>query len=452
MLLFATPLAAILLVMTWKSARQSELDELRARGAFDEQRRIRLLAEAGAVLTLILELDDALKEIAAIAVRDFADYCIVDIVEGNAGIRRLQAVSRDPSKAHVCDLFMQVSLDGRGLQLSSPVLENKLSVLIERLSPETIATFSKDKKELQALQAAGLESLIVAPLIAFGRLLAVITLGSSSSLRLFEPADVLVVEELARRAALSIENAQCFAEARRAVKTRDEVLAIVSHDLKNPLATMALVTDLLRRSEQMDGRKLSEFADRIQRSVDSMQSLIANLTDFARIQSGTFSVEKQYERLHSLVMAVIDGIRVQAEAKRLVLDVDLSSSLSPVAIDAPRIRQVISNLVGNAIKFTPEGGRIRVRARQEGKEIIVSVADTGPGIPPEDLSRVFDRFWQAQTTRKMGSGWGLFIAKGIVEAHAGAIWVESKLGEGCEFSFALPLPELDAYENKVGNV
>jgi signal transduction histidine kinase len=438
--------------MTWRSARQSELDDLRARGALDEQKRIRLLADAGAVLTSILQSDDTLREIAAIAVRDFADYCIVDIVEVNAGIRRLQAVSRDPSNVHVCDLFMQVSLDGSGRRLISPVLENKQPLLMERLSQETIATLSKDEKELRALQAAGLESLIVAPLIAFGRLFAVITLGSSSSLRLFEPADVLVVEELARRAALSIENTQCFGEARLAVKTRDEVLAIVSHDLKNPLATMALVTELLRRSEQMDGRKLSEFADRIQRSVDSMQSLIANLMDFARIQSGIFSVEKQYERLHSLVMAVIDGIRVQAEAKRLILDVDLSSSLSPVAMDAHRIRQVISNLVGNAIKFTPEGGAIRVWARQERKEIIVSVADTGPGIPAEDLSRVFDRFWQAQTTKKMGSGWGLFIAKGIIEAHAGAIWVESKLGQGSEFSFALPLAELDAYENKAGEV
>jgi signal transduction histidine kinase len=172
-----------------------------------------------------------------------------------------------------------------------------------------------------------------------------------------------------------------------------------------------------------------------------MKRLIDDLLDFAKIQSGTFSVEICADKLNRLVMPAIDGIRVLAEAKRQTLEVDLSSSLPEVVVDGPRIGQVMSNLLGNAIKFTPEGGAIRVAVRQQGNAVVVSIADTGPGIPPEHLSRVFDRFWQPQETRHIGSGLGLSIAKGIVEAHGGTIWAESQLSKGSSFYFTLPLAE-----------
>lgn len=142
----------------------------------------------------------------------------------------------------------------------------------------------------------------------------------------------------------------------------------------------------------------------------------------------------------ALVTTVVDGARVQAEAKSQTLEVDLPSALPRVSIDARRIGQVISNLLGNAFKFTPESGTIKVTVRQRENSIIVSVSDTGAGIPPEDLSKVFDRFWQVQRTGSTGgSGLGLSIAKAIVEAHGGSIWVESHLGKGSSFSFTLPV-------------
>ena len=137
-------------------------------------------------------------------------------------------------------------------------------------------------------------------------------------------------------------------------------------------------------------------------------------------------------------MTAIDGIRLLAETRRQTLEVDLSPNLPEVAVDADRIRQVMSNLLGNAIKFTPAGGTIRVSARQQGDTVIVSIVDTGPGIPPEHLSKVFDRFWKGQGTTRTGSGLGLSIAKGIVEAHGGTIWAESELGKGSSFAFTLP--------------
>src|SRR5262249_42956733 len=140
---------------------------------------------------------------------------------------------------------------------------------------------------------------------------------------------------------------------------------------------------------------------------------------------------------------VIDRIRPQAEGKGQRLEIDLLTSLPDVSVDARRIGQVVSNLVRNAIKFTPQDGTIRLSASQQGRQILVCVADTGPGIPQEHLAKIFDGFWRVPGPQKQGTGLGLSIAKGIVEAHGGKIWAESELGKGSSIFFILPLADLD---------
>jgi len=410
-----------------------------------DQKRIeneqRFLADVGAVLTSTLDYEDTLSNIAQLAVRDLADFCIVDVVEEVGGIRRLKVVNRDPSKAWICDLFMQVPLDQSHPSLVASVFENRQMVLSRFPSSESSALFSEES--VRALRAADLKSFIAVPLLARGRLLGVITFISSSRFHEYGPADVRLAEELARRAALSIQNARLFDEAQRAIKTREDVLSIVSHDLGNPLANIELVVYLFRRMDRIDPSQVREFADKIERSSNEMKALIADLLDFARIQSGTFSIVPSTDSLSGVVMPVLDRIRVQAEARQQTLEVDLPSTLPQVAVDAHRIAQVVSNLVRNAIKFTPREGTIRISARQQDQQIVVAVTDTGPGIPQEHLSRIFDRYWQAPGTTKKGTGLGLSIAKGIVEAHRGTIWAESQLGMGSSFLFTLPLADLD---------
>jgi signal transduction histidine kinase len=174
-----------------------------------------------------------------------------------------------------------------------------------------------------------------------------------------------------------------------------------------------------------------------------MLLLISDLLDFSRIQSGTFSVEPHPETLESIILPVIDGMKTVVESRQQSIECCIASNLPKVSADARRVGQVLSNLLSNAIKFTDERGKIVVSARQRGGAIVVSVSDEGPGIPSENLSKVFDRFWQAEETKRMGSGLGLSIAKGIVEAHGGRIWVDSQLGKGSSFSFTLPLAALD---------
>jgi len=228
-------------------------------------------------------------------------------------------------------------------------------------------------------------------------------------------------------------------KAEAAVRIRDDVLAIVSHDLKNPLAAISLSTDILKTLRAQEIGKVHEYSGRIERSVAQMRTLIGDLLDFARFQGGGITIERFRERVEDVILPVADSIRTLAEAKRQYFEIDIAQGLPDVACDANRIGQVISNLLGNAVKFTPEGGTIRVMATPSANGVLVSVSDTGPGIAAEHLPKVFERYWQAKATQALGTGLGLSIAKGIVEAHGGRIWAESQVGRGSSFIFSLPL-------------
>jgi PAS domain S-box-containing protein len=401
------------------------------------------LADAGALLGSSLEYEDTLDNVAQLALRDLADLCIIDVVQQGGKAARLKVVSRDSSLAPLCDLFMRVPLEENRPYWFRMVVENKRPVLMEHLSAEMIDSFSRDPSDLQLIRAAGFQSALAVPLLREGRLVAAIVLISCSASRIYGPADLCLAEGLARRAALSIDNARLFFEAQRAIKTREDILAIVSHDLKNPVNTIGLTAFVMRNCDRMERDQITQASNRIQSAIDRMLRLISDLLDFSRIQSGTFSVEPRGETLKTIALPVIDGMKSLAEARQQRLECNIESNLPEVAADGHRVAQVLSNLLSNAIKFNRHAGEIIVSARQRGDTVVVSVSDQGSGIPREDLSKVFDRFWQAAETKRQGSGLGLSIAKGIVEAHHGKIWAESESGKGSTFSFTLPLADSD---------
>jgi signal transduction histidine kinase len=336
---------------------------------------------------------------------------------------------------------MRIPLNKNWPYLFSSILEHKHAVVIEKLSDEMIDAFAQAKADVAAFRAAGLQSALVVPLLATGQLVGLIILISCSPSLVYSASDVRLAQELAQRAALSLQNARLFNEAQRAVKTRDDILAIVSHDLKNPVTSMGLVAHVLRQTERMEAAQLRNAAAKIERGAQKMLLLISDLLDFSKIRSGTFSIELRDAALEDIMAAAIESSKSLAEAKRQAIELNLQSGLPRVAADPNRIAQLMSNLLGNAIKFSPEGGKIIVSARRQGIEAVVSVTDQGPGIPPELLPKVFDRFWQAKESQSMGSGLGLSIAKGIIEAHHGKIWAESKLGKQTSFFFTLPLAD-----------
>jgi signal transduction histidine kinase len=229
-----------------------------------------------------------------------------------------------------------------------------------------------------------------------------------------------------------------YDDAKREVSAREEVLQIVSHDLRNPLNTIAMATDLmldLKPNEEERIRRLGV----IKRAGEHMSRMIQDLLDVARMEAGNLVIEPKAISVGRIATDVLDLMRPLAADRSLSLTAVYDPALPAVRADRERIIQVFSNLIGNAIKFTPAGGHIVIKAEPVGDKVRFAVIDSGPGIPEEKQSRIFDRFWQARKTDRRGIGLGLTIARYIVEAHGERIDVISKLGEGTEFWFELPI-------------
>ena len=201
-----------------------------------------------------------------------------------------------------------------------------------------------------------------------------------------------------------------------------------------------MAASLLKRAPAADEHKRHELADRIARTKDHMARLIEDLLAASKIESGSFSVEPKPEPLETLITEAVELLRDAAATKSISLHAQIEDALAVVSCDRERILQVLSNLIGNAIKFTPTEGLITVATHSLGEEIRVSVSDTGSGIAQADREHVFDRYWQASHTRRAGAGLGLFIVKGIVEAHGGHAWAEASDGGGASLCFTLPAP------------
>ncbi|HEY8470149.1 MAG TPA: HAMP domain-containing sensor histidine kinase, partial [Longimicrobiales bacterium] len=233
------------------------------------------------------------------------------------------------------------------------------------------------------------------------------------------------------------ENARLYAEARRATRVRDEMLAFVSHDLRDPLHTIELSAGLLEAITPLDEETARKQLEIVKRSVQRADRLIDDLLDVARLEAGTFSLECGPVASVEVAREALELHRGQAEKEGERLTAALPERLPDVWADRDRLLQVFSNLLGNAIKFTPRGGRIELGAEAADEHIRFWVRDTGPGIPPDQLPHVFDPFWQAKR-RRGGAGLGLAIARGIVEAHGGRIHAESELGMGTTIWFTIP--------------
>jgi signal transduction histidine kinase len=309
------------------------------------------------------------------------------------------------------------------------VLATQQPVLIERVSPETLAALAQGEAHLRQLRAAAPDSVIAVPMLVGDKLLGAIGLLSSAGP--YCHADLHFAEALAHRAALAIENARLHRKAEQAVRARDDVLAIVAHDLRSPLGAILLQADALRR----DMRKPAEA---LQRAANRMSRLIQDLLDVTRMEAGRLSIEQARIPARQVASDSIEAHKAIAAARSIELGLNLGQDLPEVWADRERLLQVLENLIGNALKFTQPGGRIIIGAEPSDGQVLFSVADTGAGIAPDHLAHLFDRFWRARSTERQSAGLGLSIAKGIVEAHGGRIWVESTLGRGSTFSFTIP--------------
>jgi signal transduction histidine kinase len=407
-------------------AARAEAEAARQRATF--------LAEASALLASSLEWEATVASVARLAVPAVADWCAVDAAEGlAAGGPPLAIAHVDPAKVErALEWRRRWPPDPAAPAGTAAVIRTGRSELYEEIDDALLARAS-DPDQRRIARELGMRSAMIVPLAARGRTLGAISFIAAESSRRYGPADLAMAEELGRRAGIAVDNARLFHEAQRAIRARDEVLAVVSHDLKNPLESVLLSASLLLRAP--DAAQVRRYAETVHRSAGRMDRLIRELLDLSRMDAGRFTVELRPERLEGLVEEVLAVVAPVAQEHGVTLSAAGAPLADAVPCDRERILQVLSNLVGNAVSFSPRGGRVTVTLALDDREARVEVRDEGPGISPEDLPRVFDRFWKR---RSRGTGLGLAIVKGIVDAHGGRVRVASRVGEGSAFAFTLP--------------
>jgi len=411
-----------------------------------EEAALRFLSEASAALTSSLDYEVTLTSVAHMAVPYFADWCAVDLATEDGSFRRVASSHLNPSKVElVKELQRRYPPDPHATYGVPQVLRTGQPELYPEFSNSMLAAAARDAEHLSLIRALGLKSAIVVPLVARGRTLGAITFVTGSSGRRYTEADLNLSMDLARRAALAIDNARLYQQAQEANRIKDEFLATVSHELRTPLNAMIGWIYLLHTGK-LDEAAAARALETIRRNAYSQAQIVDDILDVSRIITGKLHLEARPVELHPVIEAALESVRPAAEAKAIQLQPLLDSRAGQVSGDPSRLQQVVWNLLSNAIKFTPRGGRVEVRLARVDSHLEIAVSDTGQGISPEFLPHVFERFRQADSssTRAYGGlGLGLAIVRHLVELHGGTVHAESPgQGQGATFTVKLPLSPL----------
>ena len=391
------------------------------------------LAQAGEELLASLDVETTLGRLAELAVPALADRATVHMLQEDGHLVQVAAAETNGAAPALAEA--PIAPDPEEPATTAP-RHAAVEDLVDTGAAERVERVIRHRRPYLD------DTTVSVPIAARGAVLGAITLRAISSGRRYDRSDLAFVQELARRAALAVENARLYRLTRRALEARDELLQVVSHDLRNPLGVILLKSEVLQERVGELGTLRDLNLDVIQRAASRMDALVAALADVTRIEAGRMTLDRDNCDPVSLASEAVEVLEALAADKQvsLVLDAPPPGTVAAVLADSDRVLQVLSNLIGNAIKFTPEGGHIRVRVAAGGddSEVRFTVEDTGPGIPADDLRKIFDRFWQGRPGRR-SSGLGLYIARGIVENHGGRIWAESTVGAGARFHFTLPM-------------
>jgi signal transduction histidine kinase len=369
-----------------------------------------------------------------LAVPRVAFFAVIDLVRRGGRLERVAYRHVDEAREPLLDRPVPFLPAEEGLVPLARVLETAEPVLIENVERD----WSGDGIALDRIHGLAGRSLMIVPMLADDELIGVLTFGSTRTDRYYRAQDFALARELARSAGLAVGNARLFRTAEQAIAARDEVLAVVSHDLRNPVNRVRMAAELMSTTYDIPAEAQRTTA-MIIRAADEMNRLIGDLLDVARIEAGRLFIDAVPTPLASLLERLEESHAHAAGEKGVAWNVQSLDQAITLDVDEGRILQALGNLIGNAIKFTPPGGSVKIIAQQEGSMVRIGVRDTGVGMDEAQLAHVFDRFWQSRAGDRRGVGLGLAIAKAIIEAHGGRIHLDSERDVGTTAWAELPV-------------
>ena len=441
----AEPDEALLAAM---AAMGSDIGQFIRRKDAEEQLRIqeetqRLFARVSTQLAAATpSYRDTLRSLAALALPALGDWCTIYAVDDAGRIERLEIAHADPAREPLAQELVQFPVDPNGPHPAMQVLRTGESVLLPDIPDELLAVVAENEEHLRILRQLGIRSGMIVPLVARGRTLGTITLVAAESGRRYTEQDLVVAQEFARRAALSVDNARLYAEAQQANRAKADFLATMSHELRTPLNAMIGYTDLMLSGVPEPLAPASQaYVKRVSLSAQHLLQLIEEILTFSRLEAGRETVTLVSTALSDLVDEVRAIIEPLAVEKGLRFLIHAPEEPVRVLTDPRKVRQILVNLLGNAVKFT-EVGEIEFTAASEDGEVLLQVRDTGPGIEPEYLDNIFEPFWQVEqsaTRSAQGTGLGLTVTQRLVGLLGGTLHVESMPGKGSTFAVRLPM-------------
>jgi PAS domain S-box-containing protein len=430
-----------------KQAEAERMQLLREQAARAEaeaaQARLSFLAEASAQLASSLDYETTLQQVAQSVVPRLADWCMLNLVDDSGNLRTVASGSSSPERK-------LLQADVRQEHPFLDVLRTGSSRLIPEVDDTLLQSITQDQEHLRLWRELAPRSAIIVALPGQrGRLGTLALITTSESDRHYAAADVQLVEDLARRAALAVENAQLYAQAQAAIHTaedavraREDFLSVAAHELKTPVTSLRGFAQLTLRAMDQDGEldrtRLRHALTVVNQQSDKLRRLVAQLLDISRIQSGRLALELRPVDVNELVAEIVTAMQNQSQYHTLkVVGVDLPQ----IQIDALRVEQVLTNLLDNAIKYSPQGGPIEIElSTPDVDHVEIGIRDHGPGIPADHREHIFERFYQAGEgqSNAAGMGLGLYISREIVELHGGSIRAEFPDDGGARFAITLP--------------
>lgn len=417
------------------------------------EENLRLLAEAGQLLAAELDFEATLQNLARLVVPLLADWCAVDLPGRDGHLQRVVLYHSDPERLDFARQlearFPPHSGPGPGL---AAVMKAAKAVLVPQISEESLLATAQNEEHGQLLLQLELCSSVIIPLVARGEALGVLSLSQGDSGRHYSAEDLTLLNEVGNRAALALDNARLYREAREAIKEREDFLSIAAHELKTPVTGIRgyaqMLLRQLARGQTIDPDRLSQSVQIIQDQASKLAELINQLLDLSRIEAGKLALDLRPVDLGQVVRSVVGTAQTTTTNHTLIIH----QSVSPLIglVDVLRIEQVLTNLLDNAIKYSPEGGPIEIELGYTAQEdlkttpvgkrrIRLAVTDRGLGVPPEHQAHIFDRFYQGHTGSYYGGiGLGLNITRQIVEMHDGEIDAEFPGSGGSIFIVYLP--------------